>query len=275
MRRIVPFIAALGVSFGAGASWYWPFGSSGDSDKPRMSELMEPASKFMDEAADFAADGKTTEAVDKYRQALAELERLEIENPERAETSEFSSVRNKKAFIESAINSLYIDQAKKNAKAVAVTDTTGLEKLYREKKAAEKASREKKHGARPANAADEAERAARRAKIAEAARAYTSGDYAAAKERLVAMLAERPNDAAALNLRAAVETAEGDMAAAERTLIQATESNPRSYYGFYNLAKLTLKTRGDAGRETARRYYEHGREICGGPVDAELEEALR
>jgi len=43
---------ALTLAGGAAASWYWPFGSSdGENEAPRLSELMEPASNLIDEAA--------------------------------------------------------------------------------------------------------------------------------------------------------------------------------------------------------------------------------
>ena len=130
-------LAATAIALGAEASWYWPFGS-GDkkSERPRLSELMEEASAAIDNAADLAADGKVAEAVEEYRRALAELERVENENPERAATSEFASVRNKRAYVNAAIDSLLMAQARENAKAVAVTDTTELERRFAERRAA-------------------------------------------------------------------------------------------------------------------------------------------
>ena len=81
------------------AAWYWPFGSDDDKKPPRMSELMEESSILIDEAFDLAAQGKVSEAVEKYKKAYVELERLEQEYPDRAATSEFSTVRNKKAYV--------------------------------------------------------------------------------------------------------------------------------------------------------------------------------
>ena len=281
MRHTIAILWVFSLALAAGAAWRWPFGSD-ETAKPRMSELMEPASLLMDEASDLASDGKVAEAVEKYRLAYAELERIEIENPDRAESSEFSTVRNKKAYIDSAIDSLLLDQAKKNTKAVVNTDTTELEKRYAEKKAAEKPPEEKP--GRPAGTltARESQGAgmsrllgAHKAKMQAAADALKAGEYDEARRRVQDILALRPNDPAALNLRAAVEAASGDLETAERTLVQLTQSNPGTYYGFYNLAKLTLQMRGDAGKEPARRYYEHGRENCGGPIDDELEAKLK
>jgi tetratricopeptide (TPR) repeat protein len=89
------------------------------------------------------------------------------------------------------------------------------------------------------------------------------------EELISEMLEEKPNGAAALNLKAAMETAQGKYKDAEKTLDRAIMSNPRSHYAYYNMARLVLQTRPD-GKMTARRYYETGRAV-GGPADAELE----
>ena len=274
MKMHLAALLALASAFSARASWYWPFGSDDKAAKPRISELIEPASLLIDSAADLAADGKIEEAVEEYRKAMDELLRIEIENPDRAATAEFSTVRNKKAYVESAIDSLRLSQARDNAKAVTVTDTTELEKRYaqeQEDKAAAKAGR---HPA-PRGETPSAEADGHRAKARRAAELLAAKDYESAKAIVKEMLDERPNDAGALNIRAAVEAAEGRLDAAEATLVQLIRSNPRNHHGYYNLAKLTLKMRGEEGREAAKRYYENGREYCGGPLDLELEEALK
>ena len=87
------------------------------------------------------------------------------------------------------------------------------------------------------------------------------------------MLAEKPNNAAALNLKAMMEMAQGKVKAAESTLDQTIMSNPRSHFAYYNMAELLLqKNPGD--KDAARRYYETGRSV-GGPRDEQLEEALK
>ena len=85
MKRYIVVFALLTCFCRADAAWYWPFGDDEESNEPRISELMEPASRLIDSASDFADDGKIDEAVAEYRKALAELERIEIENPQRAE----------------------------------------------------------------------------------------------------------------------------------------------------------------------------------------------
>ena len=287
---------------GAVASWYWPFGSSDDDAQApvrRLSELMEPASRLIDEASDLASEGKSQEAVEKYREALAELDRIEAENPERVASPEFSTVRNKRAYVNAAIDSLLLEQVKANAKAVAVSDTTALEKRLAEEKAkasggGEKPSAEAKEApaAKPAEAKPSAKRpeakppqkpVAKRpvrqaparplSRREQAIADIAAGDYAAAELQIMEMLAEKPNSAMALNLKASMESAQGKYKEAERTLDQAITSNPRSYYAYYNMASLLLEVN-PASKTMAGKYYRAGREV-GGPPDPQLEAAVK
>lgn len=286
MARILIIIGALLMAQGVQAAW-WPFGSDED-EKPRLSTLMEPASLLIDAAADYAEEGKVDEAVAEYRKALAELDRVEAENPERAATSEFATVRNKRAYVSAAIDSLLMDQARRNAKSVAVSDTRQLEaRLAAEKgKGAPVATGNLKPG-ESAKVRETAARQAkldalhmilaenpkdRRARIGLVMEDLRMGEYDSAQLTITELLQEKPNDAAALNLRAALEMERGENAAAEKTLTQAIQSNPRSYYAYYNMARLFLKIRkGTEGRDSARRYYETGRDYANGPVDKKLE----
>ena len=142
MRRLVVFASAVALAWGVQASWYWPFGSDDDEAKPRrISELMEPASALIDEASDLAADGKVDESIAAYRKALVELDRVEAENPERAKSAEFATLRNKRAYVNAAIDTMLLSQVKANARAVAVSDTTELERrLAAERAVAERLS---------------------------------------------------------------------------------------------------------------------------------------
>ena len=97
-------------------------------------------------------------------------------------------------------------------------------------------------------------------------------DFAAVELTVKEILDERPNDAAALNLKAAAEMAQGDAKAAEKTLDQAIMSNPRGYHAYYNMARLMVGMKGNMSG--AKRYYEAGKAI-GGPVDAKLEELFK
>lgn len=311
MNRFSIFFAVCAVGLAGHAAWYWPFGGKGeDMSKPRISDLMEPASMLIDAAADYAEAGKINEAVAEYRKALAELDRIEVENPDRVGTTEFSTVNNKRAYIDAAVDSLLLKQAQQNAKAVAITDTTELEKRYARLKGrdvpedhpaetqpppaevpaaaeaqAAPSAAEAQAEKTPKPAAESTERAEikallaadprnRKARLRLVLEDLRDKDYAAAKLTLRELLAEKPNDAAALNMRAAVETEEGDYKAAERTLDQSIQSNPRSHYAYYNMARLFIRTRGAAGKASARRYYETGRTF-GGPVDHALEGLLK
>ena len=282
----------LAFAGGVRASWYWPFGSDeGPDESPRrISELMEPATKLIDEASDFASDGKVDESVEAYRKALMELDRIERENPERAKGSEFATLRNKRAYVNAAIDSMLLGQVKRNAKAVAVSDTTELERKLAaergEKPKAEVIGEEKsesevvgvqrngKNSVVRLPTTTTAKPAAKpTTKREQAMDAIARGDYAMAEALIKEMLAAKPNGAMALNLRAAMEMKQGRFDVAEDTLDQAIMSNPRNYSAYYNLAMLLMQK--DAGNKAAaKRYYETGRAM-GGPEDAVLEALIK
>jgi len=284
------FLAVLLVCAAtASASWYWPFGSDeAEAKPPRLSDLMEPASTNIDAAVDFADDGKTSEAIDAYRRALAELDKVERDYPDRVNLPEFATLRNKRAYVSAAIDSLMLEQARSNAKTVAVSDTTELERKLAEEKAAkagkpeakakgEKKPEEKKpeaekpvaeakpEAAKPAAPAPAKPRSLRDRVIAD----IEKGDWAAADLGVRELLAAKPNDAVALNLKAAMEAEQGKLGEAEETLDRAIMSNPRSPHAYYNMAYLMLR-RDPPNSGAARRYYETGRAM-GGPRDEKLE----
>ena len=253
MRGFALFALLVVLALGVQASWYWPFGSdeaSATNRPPRLSELMEPASLLIDEASDLAGDGKTDESVEKYRKALDELDRIEQENPERVKAPEFASLRNKRAYVNAAIDSMLLTQIKENAKPVAVSDTTELEK----KLAAERKPKSRK-------------------KREQAMADIANGDFAAAEILIKEMLAAKPNGAMALNLKATMESRQGKFKEAERTLDQAIRSNPRNHFAYYNMAILMLQVNPD-NKDVPRRYYETGRSV-GGPKDAQLEALIK
>ena len=285
MKKFAVIFCALAFACGVQASWYWPFGSDEGGEAPkRISELMEKASELIDEASDFAADGKIDESVETYRKALKELDRIERENPDRAKSSEFATLRNKRAYVNAAIDSMLLSQVKQNAKAVAVSDTTELEKKLAEEKGLKvskfESLKDEKTGAESMQ--QEAPQPLKPStpqtfkpltKREQAIDAIAGGDYAAAENLIKEMLAEKPNGAMALNLRAAMEMKQGKLDVAESTLDQAIMSNPRDHSAYYNLAILLLQK--DAGNKaSAKRYYETGRAM-NGPENAELEALLK
>ena len=293
MVRFGAFAVAATLSLGALGSWYWPFGSDDEEVIPRISELMEPASTNIDAATDFEFDGKFDEAIAGYEAALRELDKVEAEYPDQMDKPEFTTVKTKRAYVRAKIDTLKFLQVKENSKAVAVSDTTELEKkLAAEKAAAAKAATpepepeaekpapepEKPSVEKPAPApAKPAPKKPAPAKVLSRqqriAKAIADGDYAAADADIAETLRTRPNDAAALNLRAMMESAQGKYRDAEHTLDQAIQSNPKSYHAYYNMARLILKSYPD-NKDGARRYYETGRAV-GGPRNAVLEEAVK
>ena len=287
MKQLLSFALVLALCTGVEASWYWPFSSDDENKPPRVSELMEPASVMIDEAYDLADEGKISEAVEKYRAALAELDRIEAENPDRVKEPEFNTLKNKRATVTAAIDSLLLSEAQDNARAIAVSDTTELQKKYDAKH--NKVPKPEETGdAKPepestdeatgeTEAPDEQPEVIElprkpKSKMAIALEDLAKRDFAAVELTVKEILEERPNDAAALNLKAAAEMAQGDAKAAEKTLDQAIMSNPRGYHAYYNMARLMAGMKGN--RSGAKHYYEAGRSL-GGPVDAKLEELLK
>ena len=310
-RAAALLVSAL-LASSAGASWYWPFGGDdgqGEKSPPRLSELMEPASLLIDEATDLAEDGKREEAIEKYREALAALDEVEASNRERADKPEFATLRNKRAYVNATIDSLLLAQAQSNARAVAVSDTTALEKRLADERAGKTKDAQSPNAAAQSqkqspNAAAQSQKqspnaaaqeqkqepasaeataataqggsAKRQAPLSLRAQAMAdiaAGDCDAAALVVAEMLAATPDGVAALNLKAALETARGDFRAAEAALDRAISVHPRSHFAYYNMARMIMQSR-PSDRSAARRYYDTGRSV-GGPRDEKLEETLR
>ena len=280
MKQLVSIFIALALGAGASGAWYWPF-SSDDEKPPRVSELMEDASIMIDEAYDLAADGKTSAAVDKFREALAELDRIEAENPDRVKEPEFNTLKNKRATVTAAVDSLLLDEVQSNAKAISVTDTTELQKKYDAKMAAKRGGAadvpreevdEERPKTRPVEESAPSAADAPRSNLEKAMAALKAKDYDAVERAVSEMLSENAKDSVALNLLAAAEIAKGDAKSAEKTLDLAISANPGSYYAYYNMARLMVRAKGN--KEAAKRYYETGRRY-GEPKDAALEGMLK
>lgn len=312
MNRICIFTIVVLMALFAEASWYWPFGSSeGDvqeeKDPPRLSELMEPATTHIENAFDFAAEGKSKEAIEEYRKALTELDKIEEAEPERSQTPEFASLRTKRAYVTQAIESLLLAEVQENAKAVAVTDTTELEKKFREeiegkkkdssgiaRDIATKAEGEEVQKVREVKNKPKAKKPAKVEKQKAKTKKSTKVEKPKAEPKTPAekvmmliqarrfddadkeiekMLSVKPHSEVALNLRAKNEIERGDLKAAEKALDQAIQSNPQSHYAYYNMVQLVLKQNPE-NKSRARRYYETGRAV-GGPKDENLEKLFK
>ena len=114
------------------AAWYWPFGSDEDSPDrpPRLHRLLENANDLIEQAEDASLDGDAEKALELYNAALTNLVDIAARNPDRAEKPEFAPLRNKIAATSAAIDSIRFAQVNQNIRAVAVTDTTELQKKY-------------------------------------------------------------------------------------------------------------------------------------------------
>ncbi len=275
--RTVFAVGLLVFGFAAQAAWYWPFDPDSTNKPPRLHRLLVQANDYIEKAENEALEGNGDKAIEHYRKALVELDRVEKENPERAETPEFAPLRTKRATCQSAIDSIRFAQVNDNERAVSVTDTRELQRKWN-----------KKHGIKTPE--DEAEERKERAKKAaealkkqkvdgvvgkacqEAVAALQKGDFAGAEKVLGKLDEKQGDDQSVLLLRAAAQVGLGRDFAARRTLEKAVRIYKESYLPLYNLANLELKI--DDDRDMARRHYEKGRKL-GGPENAELEKLLK
>ncbi len=167
MKRTILLLAVLSAfaSMTARAAWYWPFGVDEDSpdSKPRLHRLLENANDLIEQAEDAALDGDAEKALELYNSALTNLVDVAEKNPDRADKPEFAPLRNKIAATSAAMDSIRFSQVEQNVRAVAVTDTTELQRKYDEEQA-------RKKGVLPTKKAD-AGRAVAPATAADAGRA--------------------------------------------------------------------------------------------------------
>ena len=287
---------AMSVAACTQAAWYWPFPSSEDNTNkpPRLHRLLEKANDFIELAEDETLKGEGDKALDFYHQALDELYRVQMENPDRAETPEFAPLRSKIAACKAAVDTIRFEQVNSNIRAVSVTDTTELQRKWNKKHgivdpeddaAAKKAIEEKAAAAKKAS--EEKEKAAEAEKKADnsgaksegwgkrlqkAADLLRAGEPDAAEEQLQKMSEERPDDLNLLLLYAAALANGGRLYAARKKLEQARSAHPASYLPCYNLAYLALEL--GEGRRAASKHYEQGREL-GGPVNEDIENRLK
>ena len=117
------------------AAWYWPFGYDEDSTNapPRLHRLLEKANEYIEIAEEEAMKGDAEKAIENYKLAVEELDRVEMENPERAESTEFAPLRNRRATCTGAIDAIRFAQVNENERAVTVTNTDELQKKWRKK----------------------------------------------------------------------------------------------------------------------------------------------
>jgi len=314
MKHVIFLSAIMSLFTTAYAAWYWPFGDDEDSPDrpPRLHRLLENANDLIEQAEDASLDGDADKALELYNSALTNLVDIAQKNPDRAEKPEFAPLRNKIAATSAAIDSIRFAQVNQNIRAVAVTDTTELQKKYDEEQAKKKGldvkiekkddegaakkegNKEKEVKESPAEetkgvARQESKPAATAAapkpagkpvevaglddRLQTALRELQAKDYASADLLLEELEKERKGDLNVLILRAAAQNGMKYHLAARRTLEKAMRAHPKSYLPYYNLAYLMFKLE-DEGVESARQYYELGRAL-GGPKDERLESRFK
>lgn len=259
------------------AAWYWPFDPDSTNKPPRLHRLLEKANDFIEKAEDESLEGNGDKAIENYRLALAELDRVERENPDRAETPEFAPLRTKRATCQSAIDSIRFAQVNDNERAVSVTDTRELQKKWNKKhgiKTPEDIEEERKARKKAADEAKQkmAGNSAFQKSFREALELVRKKDFAGAEKKLAELQKDNPDDLNLLLLMAAVQVGQDHDYPARRTLEKAVRLHPKSYLPLYNLANLALKI--DDDKEAARRHYEKGRAL-GGPRNEALEKLLK
>jgi len=132
MEKKLFILLAVACTLCAQGAWYWPFGSDEDSTNapPRLHRLLEPANDYIELAQDASLNGDSEKAIENYRLALGELDRVEAEYPDRAESSEFAPLRLRRATCMAAIDAIRFAQVNENVRPVSVTDTTELQKRW-------------------------------------------------------------------------------------------------------------------------------------------------
>ena len=132
MEKKLFILFAVACTLCARGAWYWPFDSDEDSTNapPRLHRLLEPANDYIELAQDASLNGDSEKAIENYRLALGELDRVEAEHPDRAESSEFAPLRLRRATCMAAIDAIRFAQVNENVRPVSVTDTTELQKRW-------------------------------------------------------------------------------------------------------------------------------------------------
>lgn len=203
MKTLPTILCAVTVLAASSAHAFLGFGGSSTNKPPKLHVLMQPANDYIEEAQVCELNGDGDKAIEFYKKALEELNKIVDENPERAETAEFAPLRNKAAVCTIQIDAIKLEQVNANERRVAVTDTTELQKKY-----------DAKHGIkRPKSEKEMAEEAKMKAK-AEAAKkkaevdaAKKTEEEAAAKRKAAEEAANKVAEELAAERKAAEEAA--------------------------------------------------------------------
>ena len=273
VKRTVTILAFM-MSVCVQAAWYWPFESSEDNTNkpPRLHRLLEKANDFIELAEDESLQGDADKALDYYRQALDELMRVQVENPDRAETPEFAPLRNKIATCRAAVDTIRFEQINSNIRAVSVTDTAELQRKWNKRHGITDPEDAKPVKAGPAKAVVAARPEDWKERLRAAAELLRSGKHAEAAAAFEKMSEVAPDDLDLLIMHSAALAGSGRYYAARKLLERAAKAHPQSYLPHYNLAYVALEL--GEGRKVAQQHYDQGREL-GGPAVEDLEGRLK
>ena len=314
MRKAIVMLAGT-LALCAQGAWYWPFGSDEDSTNapPRLHRLLETSNDYIELAQDASLNGDVDKALENYRLALAELDRVEAENPDRAASAEFAPLRLRRAACTAAIDSIRFAQVNENVRPVSVTDTTELQKRWNKahgvggdedeppapsaeskaEKAEKKEPEKEKKAVSPAPVEEKkpepvAEEKKPEPVAEEKTPAVVPKDWNGRIAQAMAELRAQDYASADVLLESMLKERPKDLNAL--LLRAAAQAGTRSYYAAQRTLERAMRAhprsylpyynlaslllQQGGDVETAREYYELGRTV-GGPVNKALEARLK
>lgn len=102
----------------------------------KVSELLKDANVMVSDAQEAYVNGESTKAIELYRKALKEIEKIEMQNRDRVASAEFAPLRFRKALCETEIDRIILEDVSASARTVMVTDTAALSKKRADRKKA-------------------------------------------------------------------------------------------------------------------------------------------
>jgi tetratricopeptide (TPR) repeat protein len=230
-------ITFLGAAFAVVALFAFMPGTAlaRDRDKVKVSELLEEVNQVMSEAQESYVDGDGDKAVSLYRRALAEIQKIEGQHPERVTSSDFAPLRFRRALCETEIDRILLEQVSIASRSVAVTDTRDLEKKRLERRQVASTNRLAKVSENLSARTDSGIIESRTIPAPEVAAAAGAAD-------------KRGADAPAAKLDAAVELDwaadmldAGKFEEAEKTLIKVMRAEPQNFKARYMMVLVRLR----------------------------------
>lgn len=117
------FLMCLAVALMVGvadSSW-------GRRKKINITELLTDANEIMNKAEEAYLDGESRKALDLYREALQEVDRLQGEYVDKVSSKELAPLRFRRAVCETEIDRIMLEEVSLSSRTVAVTDTKRLQ----------------------------------------------------------------------------------------------------------------------------------------------------